>query len=66
MFPIPNSLKPGDITTAFQPVLEYTIRKVQENHEGLKLGHIGFWSVLIMLIYLEKHKYCKEGTHKHN
>jgi hypothetical protein len=26
------------------------------------MEHIGFWSVLMVLMYMRKHKYCKENA----
>jgi hypothetical protein len=40
MFPIKNGLKQGDALSPllFNFALEYTIRRFQANHEGLKLN----------------------------
>ena len=56
-FPIGNGLKQGDALSPmlFNFPLEYSIRKVQVNQDGLKLNiHINFWVRSMVLIYWEK------------
>ena len=57
MFPSRNSWKEGDALSSllFNSTLEYAIRRVQVNQNGLKpMVHISFWFILMMLIYWEE------------
>jgi hypothetical protein len=54
IFPIKNGLKQGDVLSSLNLnfVLDYAIRRVQVNHDGLKLNVTHqFWFILIMLIF---------------
>ena len=60
-FPIRNGLKQGDALSPllFNLALEYAIRRIQVNQDGLKLNgthlvHISFWLMPMMLIYWEE------------
>jgi hypothetical protein len=57
MFPVQNGTK-QDVSSPllFNITLKYAITNIQENHEGLKLIHISFCSLLTLFATTEKNK----------